>query len=69
MNSKYCCEDLAKRNKSYKKGVMDKVLIERLIGGESQAIAGLKELNSPQNPSSPFYKLMDVLEGLKQREN
>ncbi|AWW30162.1 RloB domain-containing protein [Echinicola strongylocentroti] len=65
IKSKDCCDELSKRNRNYKKGIMDKVLREKLIAKKDQAIARAKVLNSPQNPSSTIYKFLDVLDGLK----
>lgn len=64
-NCAYCCKELNNRNNSYKKGVIDKKLKEKLISKSEDAIKRTKKLTESQNPSSSVYKLLEKLNELK----
>lgn len=65
INSVRCCREMANRNRTYKKGVIDDRLIERLISKIDVAIDRAKGLTEHINPSTTVYKLIEILENLK----
>ena len=64
-NNANCCREMNNRNKTYKKGAIDKKLKEKLILKREDAVKRAKALNAYENPSSTMYKLIEILEGLK----
>ncbi len=64
-NSAYCCKELKNRNLTYKKGLIDRKLKEKLISKQDDAIKRAKKLTRFDNPSSTVYKLIEILNGLK----
>lgn len=64
-NSEYCCKELKKRNKYYKKGSIDIRLKEKLITKRKEAIKKAKKLQSHENPSTTIYQLIEKLDALK----
>ncbi|GAA3587731.1 RloB family protein [Flavivirga amylovorans] len=61
----YFCKELKNRNKTYKKGVIDKKLKEKLTTKIDDAIKRAKSLDESKNPSSTIYKLLEKLDELK----
>lgn len=64
-NNTYCLKELKNRNKSYKKGLIDKKLKEKLKLKRYDAVKRSKKLTDFRNPSSTIYKLIEILEKLK----
>ncbi len=64
-NSDYCCKELKNRNHSYKKGLIDSKLKEKLISKRDDAIRRAKNLKEFNNPCSTVYKLIEILDQLK----
>ncbi|MDN5201942.1 RloB family protein [Fulvivirgaceae bacterium BMA10] len=63
----YCCKELNNRNKSYKKGVIGQKLKEKLLSKSKEAIGRAKNLNEFGNPSSTIYRLIEMLNELKNK--
>lgn len=60
----YFCKELKNRNNTYKKGVIDKKLKEKLTTKIDEAIKRAKNLTASKNPSSTVYKLLEKLQEL-----
>jgi len=65
-DSSYFYKELKNRNKTYKKGAIDKKLKEKLTTKFGEATKRAKELNEFENPSSTIYKFLEKLGELKQ---
>jgi len=65
INTKKCENDLARKNKNYKKGVINRQLQSSLGKGQIKAVHRAKKLTEYQNPSSTVYKLIEELEKVK----
>jgi hypothetical protein len=65
INNVKCCREMTNRNKTYKKGVMDSKLVEKLTSKSNDAIKRAKKLNEFNNPSSTVYRLLEKLNELK----
>lgn len=61
----YCLKELKNRNRTYKKGLIDNKLKEKLILKRDNAINRSKKLTEFQNPSSTVYRLIEILNKLK----
>lgn len=61
----FFCKELYNRNKTYKKGLIDNRLKERLCEKSLEAIKRAKMLNDYDNPSSTIYRLLEKLIELK----
>ena len=66
-NSAYCLKELKNRNKTYKKGLIDSKLKEKLLINRDDAVKRAKKLTDNNNPSSTIYKLIDILNELKNK--
>lgn len=64
-NNAYCSKELINRNKSYKKGLIDNKLKDKLVTKRNDAIKRAKNLTEYDNPSSTVYQLIEILDGLK----
>ncbi len=64
-NNGNCCREMKNRNRTYKKGAIDKKLKEKLILKREDAVKRAKALTEYANPSSTLYKLIEILEDLK----
>lgn len=64
-NSETCCREMTNRNRTYKKGLINDRLKAKLISKIDIAISRAKGLTEHNNPSSTAYKLIEVLENLK----
>lgn len=64
-NNAYCLKELKNRNSTYKKGLIDKKLKEKLVSKREDAVKRAKKLTKFQNPSSTVYKLIEILNKLK----
>jgi hypothetical protein len=62
-----CLQEMEKRNKVYKKGALNKRLMEKLLTKHPEAVKRAKALSEYDNPSSTLYKLIEILEELKER--
>lgn len=63
-----CITELCNRNRNeYKKGVIDKILKEKLDSKCNEAIGRAKELTEFENPSSNMYKFIEILEEVKNK--
>jgi hypothetical protein len=60
-----CYREIEDRNKSYKKGLIDKNLKEKLKLKRKDAVKRAKALIKYENPSSTLHKLIEFLEDLK----
>jgi len=60
-----CCREMANRNRTYEKGLIDDRLKVKLISKIDIAINRAKGLTEHNNPSSTVYKLIEILEELK----
>jgi hypothetical protein len=65
INSAKCCREMTNRNRTYKKGVIDDKLKEKLILKIEVAVNRAKDLTEHNNPSTTVYKLIEILEELK----
>ena len=65
INNVRCCREMTNRNRTYKKGLIDNKLKEKLISKIEDALKRAKELTEFNNPSSTVYKLIEVLDELK----
>ena len=65
INSASCCRELQNRNRSYKKGLIDNRLKDKLISRKSEAIRRGKGLVSTNNPSTTVYRLLEKLDEIK----
>jgi len=61
-----CCREMLNRNRVYKKGLIDEKLKDKLITRKGDAIRRAKALNSPNNPSSTVYRLVEELDSIVQ---
>lgn len=61
----YFCKELKNRNRTYKKGVIDNKLKEKLCEKIDDAIRRAKKLKDYDNPSSTIYKFLEKLIELK----
>ena len=68
VDSKYCYNQLNKRNKKYAKGFIDEKLYEKLKDKYKEAIKRAKELPKFNNPSSTMYLFLEKLEELKKNQ-
>ena len=57
----FCIKELKNRNGKYRKGVIDDQLLEKLVDKMDKAIERAKALDSPKNPSSTLYRLVELL--------
>jgi hypothetical protein len=64
-NNDKCCKEMNNRNRTYKKGLIDTKLKEKLTGKIDDAIKRAKALTEYANPSTSIYKLIEVLNELK----
>lgn len=60
-----CCREMTNRNRTYKKGLIDIKLKEKLISKIEDALKRAKRLTEYNNPSSTVYRLIEVLNDLK----
>jgi len=67
-DSAYCCKELKNRNQTYKKGEINNKLKEKLISKKDDATKRAKKLNQFKNPSTTVYKLVEILDKLKNRK-
>lgn len=65
VNNAYCYKELRNRNRTYKKGLIDTRLKEKLISRKDEAIKRAKKLTRFENPSTTVYKLIEILNKLK----
>ncbi|WP_028873165.1 RloB family protein [Psychroserpens burtonensis] len=65
ISSSNSCREMANRNRSYKKGLIDDRLKAKLVSKIDIATSRAKGLTAHNNPSSTVYKLIEVLESLK----
>ncbi len=66
INCKKCFREMSNRNSGYKKATIDKTLKERLTEKREVAVKRAKALAENNNPSSTVYKLIDILDKLKE---
>lgn len=66
ISSEKCCREMSNRNRVYNKGVIDKKLNDKLISKRDVAVKRAKGLTANHNPSSSVYKLIEILDQLKQ---
>ncbi|MDD3721323.1 MAG: RloB family protein [Lutibacter sp.] len=64
-NNAYCIKELINRNKSYKKGLIDSKLKDKLEAKRNDALKRARNLTEYDNPSSTVYKFIEILDGLK----
>jgi len=65
INNVRCCREMTNRNRTYKKGLIDIKLKEKLISKIEDALKRAKGLTEYNNPSSTIYRLIEVLNELK----
>lgn len=65
INNTKCCREMTNRNRTYKKGIMDSKLKEKLTTKSSDAVKRAKNLKKFNNPSSTVYRLIEALNDLK----
>ena len=65
INSADCCRELQNRNRTYKKGLIDNKLRDKLTSRRSEAVRRAKALGKWNNPSTTVYKFIELLDDLK----
>lgn len=63
----YCLKELKNRNRTYKKGLIDNKLKEKLNLKRDDAVKRAKKLTDYKNPSSTIYKLIEILNNIKDK--
>ena len=61
LNTKRCVEKYESVSTDYKKGTLNAFDLQIFNQGEDAAIARAKKLNTPGNPSTTVYKLLEAL--------
>jgi hypothetical protein len=69
LTSEECLSKLINHVRSYKKGVFDDKLKNKIIENKSQSILRAKALTELSNPSTAVYKLIEELDAIKNQEN
>ena len=62
LNTKSCIRKYESVSTDYKKGTLNAFDLQLFYQGEDAAIARAKKLNTPGNPSTTVYKLLEALQ-------
>ncbi|MDN4167038.1 RloB family protein [Cytophagales bacterium LB-30] len=68
INTVDCLNALKKHQRDYQKSILCADLLEKLTTGQTKATHRAKTLNSPSNPSTTVFRLIEELEAVKALE-